>query len=106
MSSYIMFKSINKVNKKMLIRYANMHASKKLPIKTINIFCSICKEKLFKYKKGGKGALVKCIEERIVNDYTNKDLKCPNCSTEFGRPFRMGSRNAIKFIGNRVYHKK
>ena len=78
-------------------------ARKKMPTKTITIFCNTCKTKLYTYKKGGKGALVKCIEERIVKDFTNKDLKCPNCLTEFARPFR---RNSIKFIGNRVYHRK
>ena len=82
---------------------AGNNVRKKMPKKTITIFCNTCKTKLYTYKKGGKGALVKCIEERIVKDFTNKDLKCPNCMTEFGRPFR---RNSIKFIGNRVYHRK
>ena len=82
---------------------AGKNARKKMPTKTITIFCNTCKTKLYTYKKGGKGALVKCIEERIVKDFTNKDLKCPNCLTEFARPFR---RKSIKFIGNRVYHRK
>ena len=48
------------------------------------------------YKKGGKGALVKCMKSACQGFY-NKDLKCPNCLTEFARPFW---RKSIKFIGN------
>ena len=99
MSSFLLLKYIS-------CRSFSTLPKKKMPVKTIIIFCNSCKTKLYTYRKGGKGALVKCIEERIVKDFTNKDYKCPNCLKEFGRPFRLGKRNAIKFIGDRVYHRK
>eukprot|EP00242_Pyramimonas_sp_CCMP2087_P015093 CAMPEP_0198219514 /NCGR_PEP_ID=MMETSP1445-20131203/74767_1 /TAXON_ID=36898 /ORGANISM="Pyramimonas sp., Strain CCMP2087" /LENGTH=114 /DNA_ID=CAMNT_0043896941 /DNA_START=145 /DNA_END=486 /DNA_ORIENTATION=- len=58
---------------------------KKLPDRSVNIFCSKCKTKLYKYAKGGTGSLVKCYVERITHDYTNGDLTCPNekCGSVF-----------------------
>ncbi len=53
--------------------------NKKGPTKTIMIFCAKCRAPLYKYRKGGKGALVKCFVERIVEDHTNKQCECPNC---------------------------
>lgn len=44
--------------------------NKKQPSKTVEIYCAKCKAQLYKYRKGGKGALVKCFKERIVEDYT------------------------------------
>jgi len=41
------------------------------PVRTVQIYCSKCKFQLFKYRKGGKGALVKCFKERIVEDFTH-----------------------------------
>ena len=46
--------------------------NKKGPSKTVGIFCSQCKAQLFKYRKGGKGALVKCFKERIVTDFCER----------------------------------
>ena len=35
-----------------------------------DVICGRCKTLLFKYRKGGKGALVKCFKERISKDFT------------------------------------
>ena len=59
--------------------------NKKGPTKTVDIFCSACKASLFKYRKGGKGALVKCFKERISQDFTHEPCICPNCSRPFAR---------------------
>ena len=42
------------------------------PVRTVQIYCAKCKFQLFKYRKGGKGALVKCFKERIVEDYRER----------------------------------
>jgi hypothetical protein len=44
--------------------------NKKGPSKTVDIYCVKCKTQLYKYRKGGKGALVKCFKERISQDFT------------------------------------
>ena len=49
------------------------------PVRTVQIYCSKCKFQLFKYRKGGKGALVKCFKERIVEDFTHEEGICPSC---------------------------
>lgn len=46
---------------------------KKTPEKTVQIYCTRCKCLLYKYKKGGKGALVKCFKERITEDFTKEE---------------------------------
>lgn len=51
--------------------------NKKQPTKTVDIYCSKCKTQLFKYRKGGKGALVKCFKERIVDDFTQTPMYLP-----------------------------
>ncbi len=40
---------------------------------------------LFKYRKGGKGALLKCFIERIVENHTDKPCTCPGCGQTFAR---------------------
>jgi hypothetical protein len=77
-----------------------------MPSTSIKIFCNKCKAKLYVYKKNGTGALVKCFEERIVKDFTNKDLKCPNCLTTFARRSSIAGRPIHKIIGGKVYHRK
>ena len=47
--------------------------------RTISIHCAKCNALLYKYHKGGRGGLVKCFLERIVEDRTEGDLKCPHC---------------------------
>lgn len=50
------------------------------------IRCSKCKRKLLKYKKIGKGKVLRCWKDRIVEDYTIKEenfIKCP-CGNRIG----------------------
>lgn len=51
--------------------------NKKAPERTVEIICSKCRALLFKYRKGGKGALVKCFKERIVDNYCEKACHAP-----------------------------
>lgn len=76
--------------------------NKKQPSKTVNIYCAKCKAQLFKYRKGGKGALVKCFKERIVEDFTNKPCFCPDCGGEFARDTLVRGTPAYKIIGGKV----
>ncbi|MCG9595677.1 hypothetical protein L1D15_02950 [Vibrio sp. Isolate25] len=76
--------------------------NKKQPNKTVDIYCSKCQSKLFKYRKGGKGALVKCFKERIVEDYTKKTCYCPECDREFARETLIRGTPAYKIIGGKV----
>jgi hypothetical protein len=76
------------------------------PEKTVKIFCAKCDELLYLYRKAGKGALVKCFKERIAKDYTNGDLKCPQCSIEFARPAMIRGKPANKMIGGKVTMRK
>lgn len=79
--------------------------NKKAPSKTIDIFCNRCNTALFKYKKGGKGALVKCFKERIFEDYTHTPCRCPKCDKEFARDTLVRGTPALKFIGGKVWFK-
>ena len=72
------------------------------PVKTVQIFCAKCKCKLFKYRKGGKGALVKCFIERLVEDYTVQEGVCPSCQSYFARPAIIRGVPALKIIGGKV----
>ncbi|MDH5927972.1 hypothetical protein L8S13_16780 [Vibrio lentus] len=76
--------------------------NKKQPTKTVQIFCSKCKTQLFKYRKGGKGALVKCFKERIVEDFTKDPCVCPECGIEFARDTLVRGTPAYKFVGGKV----
>ncbi len=79
--------------------------NKKGPTKTVDIFCSGCKSQLFKYRKGGKGALVKCFKERISRDYTNEHCICPECQAVFARETLVRGTPAYKIIGGKAYMK-
>lgn len=79
--------------------------NKKGPTKTVDVFCAKCKTQLFKYRKGGKGALVKCFKERIVQDFTNTPCICPNCNIEFSRDMLIKGTPAYKIIGGKVTFK-
>lgn len=72
------------------------------PTKTVQIYCVKCKTQLYKYRKGGKGALVKCFKERIVDDFTNKEGQCPNCNSTFARPAMIRGAPALKIVGGKV----
>jgi len=74
-------------------------------VRTISIFCSKCRTLLYKYRKGGRGGLVKCRPERIVEDRTAGDLKCPGCGQEFARLAMMGGGPAHKIIQGKVFTK-
>ena len=79
--------------------------NKKGPVKTIDIFCNQCKTKLLKYRKGGKGSLVKCFRERIVSDFTEEPCQCPNCHQVFARETMIRGTPALKIIGGKVTYK-
>jgi hypothetical protein len=76
--------------------------NKKGPVKTVDIICNNCKQKIFKYRKGGKGALIKCFKERIVKEYTTDQLTCPNCQVQFARDVLIRGAPALKIIGNKL----
>ncbi|USD63730.1 hypothetical protein J4N45_22445 [Vibrio sp. SCSIO 43140] len=76
--------------------------NKKAPSKAVNIFCAKCGCKLYRYRKGGKGALVKCFKERITEDYTSALGVCPDCESVFGRDTLIKGAPAIKMIGGKV----
>ncbi|MDN7125338.1 hypothetical protein [Pseudidiomarina terrestris] len=75
---------------------------KKQPLRTVQISCSKCRTPLYKYRKGGKGALVKCFVERIVEDHTEAVGICPNCGQEFARETMMRGTPAYKMVGGKV----
>jgi hypothetical protein len=75
------------------------------PVTTIVICCARCKTKLFKYRKGGKGALVKCFKERVAEDYTQEPCRCPGCAGEFAREALVRGAPAYKIIGGKVFVK-
>ncbi len=77
----------------------------KVPEKTVSIFCARCRTILFKYKKGGKGALVKCFKERISKDYTSTACQCPACEQLFARETLIRGMPAYKIIGGKVVTK-
>ncbi|MCL2913529.1 hypothetical protein L2725_06970 [Shewanella corallii] len=79
--------------------------NKKGPVQTVMILCTQCKSPLFKYRKGGKGALVKCFRERIVEDYTQKTCHCPGCDREFARETLIRGAPAYKIIGGKAIMK-
>ncbi|MEZ8142782.1 hypothetical protein A1OQ_14830 [Enterovibrio norvegicus FF-162] len=76
--------------------------NKKLPTRSVDIVCGKCKALLFKYKKGGKGALVKCFKERIVVDYTTRPCTCPSCDMVFAREALVRGTPAYKIIGSKA----
>lgn len=77
--------------------------NKKGPTKTVDIYCAKCKTQLFKYRKGGKGALVKCFKERISVDHTETPCICPKCHGVFARETIIRGTPALKMIGGKVY---
>ncbi len=52
------------------------------------IRCARCKKKLWKYKKIGKGEVLRCHKDRIVKFYAgiekDKKIFCPDCGTKIG----------------------
>lgn len=72
------------------------------PTSTVDIYCSRCRTQLYRYRKGGKGALVKCFRERIVVDYTEQPCICPGCQQQFARETMIRGTPAYKMIGGKV----
>ena len=79
--------------------------NKKQPTKAVMIYCAKCKTQLFKYRKGGKGALIKCFKERIIDDFTETACVCPNCGQVFAREGLVRGTPAYKMIGGKVVMK-
>lgn len=79
--------------------------NKKGPTSTVDVFCSRCKAQLFKYRKGGKGSLVKCFKERITEDFTKEACSCPECGQTFARDTLVRGTPAYKLIGGKVFSK-
>lgn len=75
-------------------------------MKTIKIYCQNCNTLLYKYHKQGSGHLVKCYKDRIIKDYTNGDLKCPECGQLFARETMIHGKPANKIIQGKVFVKK
>jgi len=71
--------------------------------RTISIHCLGCRALLYRYKKGGTGGLVKCFVERIAEDRTEGDLKCPRCGQQFARQIAIGGKPAHKIIQGKVF---
>ena len=73
-----------------------------IQIYTITLYCSKCDTFLYKYQKEGPGKLIKCYVNRIVEDGTKGDLRCPSCGQEFARLARIHNRPAHKIIQGKV----
>lgn len=71
--------------------------------RTIKVYCQKCDTLLYKYHKSGSGHLLKCYCSRIKEDYTNRDLKCPNCREKFAREAMIRGKPAYKIIQGKVY---
>ena len=71
--------------------------------RTITIHCLKCRTLLYRYRKRGRGGLVKCYVERILQDRTSGDLRCPQCGQEFARPRMIRGRPAHKIIQGKVF---
>ncbi len=72
------------------------------PVRTVQIVCAKCKSLLLKYRKDGKGALVKCFKERIVENYTEDEGICPSCDSQFARSTLIRGTPALKMVGGKV----
>ncbi len=79
--------------------------NKKAPSKTVDIYCKGCNYQLYKYRKGGNGALIKCFKTRISQDYTFTPGICPACDKQFARECLVRGTPAFKLIGGKVWSK-
>ena len=71
--------------------------------RTISIHCAGCRSLLYRYRKGGTGGLVKCFVERIVEDRTAGDLRCPRCGNVFARVGEIAGRPIHKIVQGKVF---
>ena len=82
-----------------------MARKEKIDRRTIAIHCAKCRTLLYRYRKGGRGGLVKCIVDRIAEDHTEGDLHCPSCGQQFAREMNLLGQSAHKIIQGKVYTK-
>jgi len=71
----------------------------------IQVYCSKCSSLIYKYKKIGKGSLVKCYVSRIISDEAKGQLVCPKCSNEFARQILIRGKPANKLIKGKFFVK-
>jgi len=69
----------------------------------LKVYCANCQTLLYKYQKEGLGFLIKCYKDRIQDDYTNGDLKCPKCGEKIARDAMYHRKPANKIIRGKVY---
>lgn len=72
-------------------------------IYAISIHCKRCQKHLYTYQKEGPGMLIKCYVDRIIEDETHGNLKCPECGQEFARLASVHNRPAHKIIQGKVF---
>ena len=72
----------------------------------IKVYCQKCGALLYKYEKVKPGHLVKCYKDRIIKDYTNGDLRCPKCGSQFARETTTCRKPANKIIQGKVFVRK
>jgi|AntAceMinimDraft_1070359.scaffolds.fasta_scaffold106885_1 ribosomal protein S27E len=70
-----------------------------------DVKCKACDALLYKYRKGGKGSLVKCYLERITEDMTTTPCECPGCGQTFARVDLVHGKPAHKIIGGKAYQR-
>ncbi|GAB6100628.1 hypothetical protein JCM16358_25070 [Halanaerocella petrolearia] len=69
----------------------------------LTIKCAKCKDKILKYKKIGKGRVLRCWEEKIRRIYgkvEEDELVCDNCGNIIGDIKSRGSKNYVKMNRN------
>lgn len=71
----------------------------------IKIYCTQCNTFLYKYRKRTNGSLVKCQSDRIIEDGTRGDLRCPGCGQEFARSTTVSGKQIQKIIKGKVFVK-
>ena len=58
-------------------------------IKLLIIKCAACKSKIFRYRKIGKGQVLRCYKSRINRffkaEITDEQLKCGKCGSILGK---------------------
>ena len=66
--------------------------------KTITIKCPDCKNKLFRYRKTGKGSLLRMYYSCILKNWCieeNNEVSCPKCGHRIG----IKDSSFIRFLG-------
>ena len=74
--------------------------------RVIEIYCQKCSQLLYRYSKLKPGHLIKCYKDRILEDFTNGDLKCPKCGQQFAREAMIHGKPAYKIIQGKVFVKR